>query len=155
MDKDNILEIHRENYKYPIYLRNYTSDVWIYREIIEDHEYEFTVKEDPKYIIDAGANIGMAAIYFANRYKHAKIIAIEPEADNFEILKLNVSNYINIQAIKAALWNTSGEIMLFDTDLDNVGFMTGTTVSALKPIVKKVKHLVKELQLMKFYKNMI
>ncbi len=135
------LAISREDYKHPIYLRNNSSDVYVYRDIIENDEYNFTVKNEPEYIIDAGANIGLAAIYFANKYKNTKIIAIEPEESNFELLQRNIRNYTNIIAIKAALWNSSGEITLFDTGLGHWGFMTETTGAALNTVTKNIKHL--------------
>jgi FkbM family methyltransferase len=144
-EENNILQIYHGNYKHPIYLRNHTSDVGIYREIIENYEYSLVVKNEPKYIIDAGANIGMASIYFTNKYKGTKIIAIEPEENNFELLKRNTEHYANITAINAALWNNSGEITLFDTGFDNVGFMVATNKSALKTIVKNHKHLTKAI----------
>jgi FkbM family methyltransferase len=139
----NIISINREDYKYPIYLRNYTTDVPTYRGIIEMHKYCFVAKYEPKYIIDAGANIGMAAIYFANKYKNAKIIAIEPESENYELLKKNIENYTNITTIKAALWGTPGEISLFDTGLGNDAFMAETNKAVLKTPVKKIKQTIK------------
>jgi FkbM family methyltransferase len=145
LENSSILQINRGDYKHPIYLRNHIDDVWIYREILDNHEYSFIVKNEPKYIIDGGANIGMASIYFANKYKDVKVIAVEPEAGNFEMLKRNVHGYTNITAINAALWNTSGEIAVFDTNLGNTGFMVETNISALRPITKKVKHLTKAI----------
>jgi FkbM family methyltransferase len=139
----NIISINREDYKYPIYLRNYTTDVSTYKEIIEMHEYCFTAKHEPKYIIDAGANVGMAAIYFANKYKNAKIIAIEPESENYELLKKNTENYTNITVIQAALWDTSGEISLFDMGLGDNAFMAGTSKTVLKTPVKNIKQMIK------------
>lgn len=139
----NIVQINRNDYEHPMYLRNHTSDVWVYREIIENNEYDFSCKNSPKYIIDAGANIGMASIYFANKYKDVKIIAIEPEEENYKLLKLNTEKYLNITTLNSALWNRTGEISLFDTGLDNVGFMVETNISALRPTVKKIKHLTK------------
>jgi hypothetical protein len=47
------------------YLQAFRLDVPTYREIIEKHTYCFESKYDPEYIIDAGANVGMATIYFA------------------------------------------------------------------------------------------
>jgi FkbM family methyltransferase len=140
-----MISINREDYKYPIYLRNYTTDVPIYKEIIEMHKYCFIAKHEPEYIIDAGANVGMAAIYFANKYKNAKIIAIEPEGENYELLKKNTESYANIMAIKAALWGTSGEISLFDTGRGNTGFMVETDISVLRPPIKNLKHLTKAI----------
>jgi FkbM family methyltransferase len=143
IDKDNLLQICRGDYKHPIYLRNNSSDVYAYRSIIENHEYGFNVKYEPEYIIDAGANIGMASIYFTNKYKDAKIIAVEPEENNFELLKRNTENYTNITAVKAALWNSAGEITVFDTGLGHWGFMTEVTEATLKPAVKTGRHLTK------------
>jgi FkbM family methyltransferase len=140
-----IVSIHRDGYEYPIHLRNNTTDVPTYKEVIERHEYSFITKYEPEYIIDAGANIGMAAIYFANKYKKAKIIAVEPESGNYDILKKNVENYTNITAIKAALWNTSGEIFLFDTGLGNDGFMTEINQAVLKTSVKNIKETIKTI----------
>jgi FkbM family methyltransferase len=138
-EKDDVIKICREDYLYPIYLRNHTADVSVYRSIIDNHEYNFITKSEPKYIIDAGANIGIATIYFANKYKNAQIIAIEPEDQNYELLKQNTEVYKNIIIIKAALWNTMGKIPLFDTDHDNWGFMVALNKSDLKTVTKNVK----------------
>jgi FkbM family methyltransferase len=139
----NVILIDREDYEYPIYLRNYTTDIPAYKEIIDGHKYCLVVKYEPEYIIDAGANVGMSAIYFANKYKNAKIIAIEPESRNYELLKQNTENYTNITTIKAALWNTSGEVSLFDTGLGNDGFMVETNKALLKTSVKNIKETIK------------
>jgi FkbM family methyltransferase len=139
----NIISIKREDYEHPVYLRNYTTDIPAYKEIIERHKYCVAAKYEPKYIIDAGANVGMAAIYFANKYKNARIIAIEPESKNYELLKQNTEYYMNITVIKAALWNTSGEISLFDTGLGNDGFMVEANKTMLKTPIKNIKQTIK------------
>jgi FkbM family methyltransferase len=40
-------------------------------------------------IVDAGANIGAASVYFHREFPDATIVAVEPEADNFSILAAN------------------------------------------------------------------
>jgi FkbM family methyltransferase len=87
-------------------------------------EYDFDVSRAPRTIVDAGANIGLASIYFANRYPDAKIIAIEAERSNFEVLQRNVSPYANIVPVHAALWSENGSIDLVDPGLGKWGFMT-------------------------------
>ena len=47
-------------------------------------------------IVDCGANIGLASIWYAQKFPRAKIVALEPEPENFRILTMNVSNYPNI-----------------------------------------------------------
>src|SRR6476660_2675755 len=61
----------------PIHIRLRTTDASIYSSILLGGEYAFDLPFSPKIIVDAGANIGMASIYFAHRYPEAKIIAIE------------------------------------------------------------------------------
>jgi FkbM family methyltransferase len=96
----------------PVHLRMRTTDVSIYNEVLLGGQYAFDLPFSPKTIVDAGANIGMASIYFANKYPAAKIVAVEPEASNFSVLVQNVERYPNILPMQAALWNRDGEIAL-------------------------------------------
>jgi FkbM family methyltransferase len=119
------MQIVYDTYAFPIFVRNDTSDIGIFRSIIENGKYDFIVDKEPNVIIDAGANIGLSTIFFANKYPNAKIIAIEPEESNYRLLKKNTEFYNNIFLIKAALWDSVREIYLFDTGLDKDGFMVG------------------------------
>ncbi len=119
-----IFEHHRNDCKHPINLRIPSSDISTFKQVYIDKEYNFQVEESPTVIIDAGANIGLASIYFANTYPDAKIIAIEPERNNFEILKINSAQYSNIFPLQAALWHKNEIITLVDPGLGSWGFMT-------------------------------
>ena len=144
-DLPNVMEITRDGYKFPIYIRNNTSDVRVYKTVIEDEEYNFVTLQEPKTIVDAGGNIGLTAVYFAEKYPDATIITIEPEEYNFKILKENTKKYTNIIALNYALWDKIGEIELLDTGLGNWGFMTGDGSNYDKittPIIQN-KHAIK------------
>ena len=92
--------------KSPFTLRTNTADVGVFRQVFVDREYDHPMLAGihPKQIIDAGAHIGSVSILFAARFPDARIIAIEPDAKNFELLKLNTKGYENIIPINAALW---------------------------------------------------
>src|SRR5712675_1402142 len=66
----------------PIELRGRTSDINCFQKIFMHREYQSPFDISPKLIIDAGANIGLSALYFAVTYPDAIIIAIEPEIHN-------------------------------------------------------------------------
>ena len=112
----------------PVYIRMRTTDVSVYHEVLNCGQYAIDLPLSPKIIVDAGANIGMASLYFATKYPHARIIAIEPETSNFAMLAQNVAAYPNILPIQAALWNRDGEIGVntpgsFESPLSKVGFV--------------------------------
>jgi len=119
-----LFEVKRHDCKFPFWLRLPSSDIEICRQVFINQEYNFSTKKEPHVIIDAGANTGLASIYFANKYPHAKIIAIEPEKSNFETLIKNTAPYPNIVPLQAALWNTNQEIDLIDTGCGKWAFMT-------------------------------
>jgi FkbM family methyltransferase len=119
-----LLELNRGDCKYPLWLRVPSSDVPTYKKVFIDREYDFSTEYEPSVIVDAGANVGFASIYFANRFPNARIIAIEPETDNFHLLLKNVKSYPNVVAVHAALWHETGEINLIDPGLGQWGFMT-------------------------------
>ncbi|TAI47543.1 FkbM family methyltransferase [Flagellimonas allohymeniacidonis] len=112
----------------PFTLRRHTSDLPTFRHIFLEKQYEIALGFEPEFIIDAGANIGLAAIYFVNKYPDTKIACIEPEDSNFEMLEQNVHGYPNIECHKNALSNIDGEtISLIDSGQGKWGFMTEKT----------------------------
>lgn len=110
--------------KYPVYLRLRTSDISVFRQVLLMREYDAEFSKSPRVIIDAGANIGLTSVFYANKYPQATILAIEPESSNFEILKRNTEAYPNITAIHAALWKGSGQISVIDPGHGHYGFRT-------------------------------
>jgi len=110
--------------RHPVHLRLKTSDVGVYKQIFFDDEYALAVRKPPAVIIDAGANIGFAAVYFATKYPQARVLAIEPEAANFALLQKNVAPYPNVIPIRAALWGANTTIDLMDFGDGPWGFQT-------------------------------
>jgi FkbM family methyltransferase len=101
-------------FRHPVQLRLRTSDVTLFSEILLDVQYDWELPSRPGVIIDAGANIGLTSVFYANKYPQATIIAIEPERSNFEILRQNTALYPNIIALRAALWNEDRELNIVD-----------------------------------------
>ncbi|HEY4415311.1 MAG TPA: FkbM family methyltransferase [Verrucomicrobiae bacterium] len=109
---------------HPVFIRIGTTDVEVLQQVLLDHEYEFTLPITPAVIIDAGANIGFASVYFANKYPDARIIALEPDPSNFKLLQMNTVAYPQIKALNMALWNESKPINLFSPQGGHSGFRT-------------------------------
>lgn len=79
-------------------------------------------------IIDAGANIGMSAVFFALTFPTALVVAIEPEPGNFELLVRNTQG-LNVRCLRAALAARDGRVALVDPGEGNWGFRTQQTAS--------------------------
>ncbi len=107
-----IAKIIHPKIKTPIHIRMNTSDVPTFSQIFIHKEYDFPINFQPKLIIDAGANVGYAAIWFANQFPNSQIIAVEPEKSNFDLLKINTSKYKNIKLVNAAIWSKQTNLKL-------------------------------------------
>jgi FkbM family methyltransferase len=73
-------------------------------------------------MVDAGAHIGLASLYFAQRFPECQILALEPEPQNFELLQKNTGSYSNITPMQAALWGHSTTLSLVDQKCGNWAF---------------------------------
>jgi FkbM family methyltransferase len=120
----------------PVSLRADTSDIGTYIQIFVDREYEFQPLEQPGVILDAGANIGLASIYFANKFPSARIIAVEPESSNYSLLKKNVLPYERIAPLQCALWGENSRIKLIDPGFGKWGFQTHASEQAKPTAVR-------------------
>ncbi len=74
-------------------------------------------------IIDAGANIGAAAVWFATMFPLAHVIAFEPDADNFRLLALNGQG-LAVTPVQAAVGGADGRAALLDPGQGEWGYRT-------------------------------
>lgn len=130
-----------------ILLRRHTSDVAAFEQVFIEDEYEVDFGDcSPQFIVDGGANIGCASIFFAQKFPQATVVAIEPEWSNFKLLQDNVSRLPNVKALKAAIWNVDGHVEIQNPSADNWGFQvqqstpqSSSTVHALTiPSIMKI-----------------
>lgn len=119
------LSIRDKYFQFPILLRSHQSDPYIFEQVFVEQQYRFPDRfsKPVKTILDAGANIGMAAIYFTKRFPEADIICIEPDKNNFELLKKNTSPYSNIRCLNAALWNKEETLDIGNKTEFSAGYM--------------------------------
>lgn len=62
----------------------------------------------PQVIYDIGANIGIASLYFAERYPKAQLFGFEPVPSNFKLCSANYANLSKGQAFPWAVGASSG-----------------------------------------------
>ena len=127
----------------PVHVRLGDSDIDVVRQIFGHNSYALganhpaTKRMMARYeaivaagsvpvIIDAGANIGMATLWFRSQYPLAGIVAIEPEPDNVRILHLNLDGRANIEILDAAIGAEPGFVAI---ESDGTGWGARTVLA--------------------------
>jgi FkbM family methyltransferase len=112
----------------PVQLRRGSTDAAVFRQIFRKGDWDFTrfpqaqrvwnayhaivrAGERPV-IIDAGANVGAASLWFAGRFPQASIVAVEPDPDNARMCRLNTRRTGNVTVIEAAIGSRAGAASL-------------------------------------------
>ncbi len=98
--------------RHPINLRPRTADIATFLAVFFEEEYRLELRFEPKFIVDGGANIGCVAVFFANCYPKAQIVAVEPENSNYALLEENCKDYANIKTIKSAIWSDDSYVKI-------------------------------------------
>jgi FkbM family methyltransferase len=75
-------------------------------------------------IIDCGANISASPIWFAKSFPNARILALEPEPHNYEMLQLNCRKLPNIKSVRGAISCTNETLFVEDPGAGDWGFRT-------------------------------
>ena len=90
-----------------IELRPDDGDLFIFFEMLERQTYFISDALLPpthvRTIVDAGANIGLASLFLASRYPQARIVAVEPNPGNFELLVRNTRQEPRVTPLQAAV----------------------------------------------------
>lgn len=111
----------------PIFLRSKTSDFELFFDIFVKEGYKINPPKTPKTIIDLGANIGLATVFFKQQFPDSKIISVEPEMSNYELLVANTKDYEGITCLNKAIWKNETNIEIVDNGYGKWGFMVKET----------------------------
>lgn len=110
-----------------VYVRSGSSDAITFRQVFSHRDYGIPASHagrvDAAYralcaagrtplIVDLGANVGAASIWFAKHYPEAQIVAVEPDPDNAAICRRNVADLSRVEVVEAAVGATPGRVRL-------------------------------------------
>ena len=134
----------------PLTIRAGTTDVRVFYEIFVNLEYEWGFQGVPRVVVDAGAYTGFSAAFFANKYPNATIITVEPDEENFALLKINTARFPNVRAIRAAVWRSNSMLSLVDPGSGAWGLqVTGNAAPAEDKVIPAITidRIIKEFDL--------
>jgi len=97
---------------HPVRVRAGSSDRRAFEQVFLDREYDFPVPGRPRFIVDAGANIGCASVWFASRFPSANIVAVEPDPGNHALLDRNVAPWGRVRTVQAAVWSRAASLTI-------------------------------------------
>lgn len=114
------------------FIRPQTSDAETIRQVFRDKEYDLSrfpqwPSIQSRYrtlldtgrkpvIIDAGANIGAASLWFSMQFPDAIIFAVEPDPHNARQCRRNTAAILNITVFECAVGATDGRVALSNPD---------------------------------------
>lgn len=135
MPRSRILELNIPGYKYPFFARWPASDLHILYTIAQCREYspiaELVQESANITFLDLGANIGAASRYFLETFPSSRVIAVEPNAGNVKIWRMNLAPYsTRAQIVEGAIWNKNASLT-FETGTAQVGTEAGVQVREL------------------------
>lgn len=93
-------------------IRTADADAHAFWQVFIAGDYDLPIPFEPSVIVDAGAHVGCSAVYFARRFTEARIVAIEPAAENVALLRSNVAGIARISVIHGALWSEAGQLSI-------------------------------------------
>lgn len=132
-----------------VWIRLGSTDIAVFYEIFVRGEYSQHVEEIERHvptsanpmIVDLGANVGLATIYFQLRYPGATLLCVEPESENYLYLKRNAtasSRENHTTFVRALVGDAEGVGYLQSDDSGEWGFTLvrdHTEQSAPTPII--------------------
>ncbi len=92
----------------PIHYRPDTSDANVLEQVFEDRQYTLLLgRDDVRFMIDCGANIGAVSLLLLERYPAAQLIAVEPDAGNMAVCKKNLAPFgSRVRFVESGIWSS-------------------------------------------------
>jgi FkbM family methyltransferase len=92
------------------------SDMAVIDEVWGERQYDVAaLPSNASVIVDLGANIGMSAAFFSERYGNARVIALEPDPDVAELASQNLARFKLAEVRGVAVGCRSGVVRFYRT----------------------------------------
>ncbi|GAB4819263.1 hypothetical protein N2152v2_006309 [Parachlorella kessleri] len=92
----------------PVTVRKGTRDCGVFQQVFSHHFYKYIYPIahtfSPKYILDAGGNVGFSTVMFKLLWPEAIVVGLEPDPANFATYQLNTAPFRGVHAVNAGLW---------------------------------------------------
>ncbi len=109
------------NGEFPFHCYDSPGSITVSREIFAGHTYKpVPAVRDVRLIVDVGANIGAAAIYFHTQYPAARVVAVEPSSAAFDLLARNAARFPAIGIHRTALYDRKARMPLHVGNMDSI-----------------------------------
>jgi FkbM family methyltransferase len=116
--RSELVALTSRDLKHPVYCRPSTSDAHVFHQIFIEREYGCLDDLDTRaecLIVDCGANVGYSSAYFLSRFPACRVVAVEPDPENFALLRKNVAPYgERVLPIRAGIWSHPASLKLRD-----------------------------------------
>ncbi len=130
---NELIAVRIHGLKGPIWLRPNSSDIETFLQVFAEGQYDFArfpqqqkvwdeyraalKRGETPLIVDCGANIGLSAVWFANLFPEARIVAVEPAADNIDLMRRNLAAYPNAEIVAGGVWDRQTQLSIVDRNV--------------------------------------
>lgn len=134
---DPLFSVHVAACQRPLWIRHDFTDLIVLKQAIEFRKGFLPRGFVPRTVLDLGANVGMTPSIFAARWPDARVVAVEPEPQNFELLRRNCSPAPNITTVNGAVWVCDRDLEIINPAADAWSFQVGESVGST-PQARKI-----------------
>jgi FkbM family methyltransferase len=116
-----------------------------YEEIFLYEIYSFPFEGTMPVIIDCGANIGLAVIWWRSKWPEARVVAFEPDPNVFGTFQFNTRYLVGVELHQAAIGAQDG-VHIFYADRTDAGRLDYRATSSTPELSVDVRSLAKVLE---------
>lgn len=102
----------RKPYEFHLHIATY-SDLCALKEVFVDGEYNWFPINEMQFVVDLGAYIGDATLFYISHLPKAKIISVEPDSGSYLRLQANVAGKGTVIPVCAAIGATDETVSFF------------------------------------------
>jgi FkbM family methyltransferase len=116
LNKNSSYTLTSKNAQFPLICRPNTSDKDVFKQIFIETEYScLDDLSNVNLVIDCGANVGYSSAYFLTRFPMCKVICVEPDLSNFNLLEKNLAPYKErAMLIRAGIWSHPADLKILE-----------------------------------------
>lgn len=119
---------HQNIFGHTIFYSDFSLFINMFVGVFIEKQYDFQPDSPRPRIVDCGANIGIASLYFLLKYPQASILCFEPSSSSFRLLRKNLSSFANVKLVNAALVGSNKRFVILKSPQNACGTHTDASI---------------------------